>query len=168
MTRRRWPVRAWLVLAVALVAATTLIVVIVWDSDGKGELRCLAVDQAVTDRIASRPRTGPVVPVTAMAVRARDIEKRTAHYYYEAIYVIAMRFTGPGGEVAEGTWGLGSNISPPENQSTVTVGGPKDGSAINTVDEAARKYTTWPPGGEITVEEDGHEMLHVLNCLADK
>ena len=157
-------VLATIALAAAIAAGTALIVTVVHDrTAAETTVSCLAVDRAVTDRIAGRA-VGIFVPISARAVRAPEIEDRI-RYYYSGYYVVAMRFTGPSGAVREGIWGFATNDGPPDGEARLTMTGAGSGNSIIPIDPAAAAATDWPQGGELAVDENVAAVHDARTCL---
>jgi len=101
------------------------------------EDRCLPVSAEMMQAIAGGSEDSlPITPVAGAAVKSKD---------YKEVYMIAMKFSAPGGPDEVGVWASGST-TPGE-------------SLILAVDGYATNFTHWPDGGKssykITQADDG-------------
>ena len=161
--RRGWSWRAVVVALTATAAVAWLTVVVTDELRRAPDANCMDVDPSLMDAIVSRPASGPLEPLEAVAVHD-PWPRSTGSAPFDNYYAIAMQFRRSDGSTTHGVWGLGADSPPSEGQALTVIAG---SAPLVSVDRSARLNTVWPDI-EMFFPEDANSVEEAQQCLASE
>lgn len=159
--RKGWSWRAVVVALTATATVAWLAVVVIAELRRAPDANCMDVDPSLMGVIVSRPASGPLEPLKAVAVHDPWTRSKGS-VPFDNYYAIAIQFRRIDGSTSHGVWGLGAGV-PPTKGVALTVAA--DTAPLVSVDREARASTVWPDT-EMSFPEDANAVKEAQQCLA--